>query len=607
MSDDSKVELKVATDFRKIIADLESLQKKAASVGEQVKRVGNDLDKNLQRNSKNTETHFERVRDFGRRLADQLRGYFADVASSTANALEGVKKDLGLRQQFIDATKGAVDLHDTLRKIGGTLGINADRMTIFAQRATQAFAGFSQSDVARTMEGIAKTQVRGEDNILAYGTTAANLGLAGGQTDSSGDIAEKMAGVLRARGIDQNNIGEMTKLAADVNKTRKLTGASPTETLDKWRGTYETMGDDTKRRGIGTDAMRNFSAIEAVVGPQFGKLVDELSQGKLKNLPRSAQGLGNLIGPNGFNFDALDKVKNGGNRIFDKEASWQTFGLSPESAQAMIRTLELSKQARAAQNAANGMGGNLSGDAASSRGILENAGAIKNNVTGAIGGAMQPAVGAANGWLAKRTSSATASAITMGEGFLAASAGAYALSQLGKKAGGKLGGVGNFVNSGLKAAALEQITGQKTIPVFVVNLGEIGSGGIGSGAGLGGAAGNLNKAADALGKASLVITAAMAGYEIGTYLEGIIDKNTQGTSADGNYTGNAIERGMYDFSKMLDIMGDGIDRMINGAKKTGNRANELKQKGLDQTTRQVKIDTTPSQRARGSAAATPKQ
>lgn len=611
MGNDNKVELKVSTDLRKIIQDLEALQKKASGVSDQVRRVGDELDKNLGRANKRTEKGFERVRDMGRRLADQLRGYFSDIAKETAMALEGAKKDLGLKQQFIDAAKGAVDFHDTIRKISATIGISTDRMSAFQQAATKAFAslGFSQGDAARAMEGLAGTQVRGEDNLISYGTTAAQLGNVGGQMGSTGEIARSLAEVLRARGVNQNDVGSMQKLSEDIRKILNATGTKPLEALQTMERMLTEMNPESRKK-IGPEALRNLAAVSAVAGPDIVALVKDLvARPTLTNLPAAMQGAGKLFGAGGFDFDALQKFKGTGSRIgFDQISSFQTAGLSEGGARGLIQLLEHLDDARAKQNSMAGMGGDLGSQNRSSRGLAENWDATKNQIHGAIGGFAAPAIGAVSDKLAERSKTTAGSMLTMGEGFIAAAAGSYGLTQLAKYMGkGKLGGIGSFVESGTKAAALEQITGMKTTPVYVVNFSELG-GGIGAGAagGLGGAAASLTKAGDLLGKASLIMAAGAAGYEVGTFLNDMIDKKTQGKIEDGDFEGNMIERAFFRLAEKFGRMtGTENDATKTVDRKIAQDHNELVRHGQNTWKRTVKIDKAAPQRSRGNAAATP--
>ncbi len=577
-----KVELSVQSDLSKVLADLQAMQTKARGVGDNIKRIGDDLDNSLKKNTKRTESHLERLRDLGRRVADQLRGYFANIANSTAAALEGVKKDLGLQRQFKDATAGAVELHDVIRKIGSSLGITSTKFVDFQQRTTTAFGdlGYSQEEAARALQGVAQTQVSGEENVLAYGTTAAKLGTIGGQQDQTGAIAKALADVLRARGIDQNDTKAMSQVAESVR------GRNPLEKLGWMENMYRGMGDD-KRKEIGPEAMRGMLAVRKTIGPEVDSLIKELTETMLKRLPKEAQGLGKIVGKSGINFDELEKQKGLLKRIgFDKVASAQTAGFSEDAAQALVRLLERSGAARDAQQRAMTKDGAIDDQMRDSRGLMENMGAVKNQVTGTIGGAIAPVVSKANDVVSAASKSTIGSAALMGGGFLAAAAGSYGLSQMGKQLGGKFGGAGAMVGSAGKAAALEQITGEKTIPVWVVNTSEFGNmmGGTGL-PGAAGAAAGATGAAGALGKMAAAGVGLEIGLVVGTVIEGILDKKTQGKSNDGQYSGNSVERGIYESAKgLLPLlqMFRGVSSSVDDIVRSIERGNEMKRREKSQ-------------------------
>lgn len=524
---DNKVELKVTSDFRKIISDLEALQKKGGNVTEALKRVGDELDKNLQKNTKKTEQHFERLRDLGRRLADQLRGYFASIASQMAASLEGVKKDLGLKQQFMDATKGAIELHDVLRKIGGSLDIATGRLGEFQKNLIGAFskAGFGADAAGRALQGIAGTQVSGEANAQGYALTSAKLAQAGGQEGQEGEIGKAMAGILRTRGIDQNNMGEMERLANSVR------GRDPLGKLQGQQAMYDNM-EPSQRGKFGPEAMRSFGAIRKEVGPEMDAFISKMTQGWLEKLPASAQGLGKIVDQNGINFKELNKNAPMLKRLGDDtNASGATVGLSPAEARGLYAMWKHSKAAQAAQDRARDQEGSLDEDVYERRGLGENAAAIKNRVGGKIQGVMAKPLGAVNDVLSGASKSDLGSAAVMGGGFLAVTAGQFALSQIAKKLGGPVGGT---AEAATKAAALEQITGQKTMPVWVVNFSELnnGIGGLSGPAGAVGAAGGgkLGKVMGAIGTATIVGAVA---YEVGsTVVDAIREGKSMHVDAD---------------------------------------------------------------------------
>ncbi len=537
-----KVELSVQADFGRIMQDLAALQRKTASVSDGIRKSGSELDKSLERGAKNTEKHFERVRDLGRRLADQLRGYFADVTSSAAYALEGVKKGFGIKQHLMDAATGALDLHDAIRKIGDSLGIASNRLVDFQQNVTKAFseAGFGAGETVRALQGLAGTKVSGEANVTSYGVTAARLAQNGGQVGQEGEIAKALAEVLRARGIDQNNIPAMSSLAENVR------GRNPLDKLQVQKGLYEGM-DDQKRKEIGPEAMRGLMAVAKTIGPELmGALITETTEGRLKRLGRDAQGASGIIGKNGVDFDKLAKLLPVLNRIgMDKVASGQTAGFSEQASKALVMLSEQFQEAKAAQTRAMAGGGTLEGDTTKSRGVRENFGAVKNRVTGVTEGVIAPLIAKANDVIGGASKSTLGSAALMGGGFLAATMGAGGLSALSKSFKGKLGG--GMLESGAKAAALEQITGEKTIPVYVVNLGEMSGAMEKLTTKLPGGGGGSS----VVDKANVAATGLAIGLVVGSVIEEAMNKHTQGKSMDGQFTGNIAERGMYTAAKGL--------------------------------------------------------
>lgn len=588
------VELSVQSDMRKVLADLEALQKKAAGVGQQIQRVTTELDRNLGKNAKSTEAHFERLRDLGRRLADQLRGYFANMATQTSQALEQVKKNIGLKQQFMDATGSAIELHDVIRKIGGSLEIATDRLSGFQRNITKAFteAGFGAEVAGRALQGIAGTQVSGEGNAQAYALTAAKLAQAGGQGGQEGEIAKAMAGVLQTRGIDQNDIGAMAQLANSVR------GRNPLDKLAGQQAMYGAM-EPSQRGKFGPDAMRSFAAIRKEVGPEMDAFISKMTQGWLDKLPQTAQGLGKIVNKNGIDFDALNKAAPMLKRLGDDtNNSGATLGLSPDEARGLYAMWKHSARARAAQDRARTSDSTIDGQVMERRGLGENFDANKARIGGKIQNGLSPIIGKVSGALGEASKTDAGAAMVMGGGFLAASVGALATGALAKMLGGGAGGaLGSATASIAKAGALEQITGQKTIPVYVVNASEfggpLGAGVTGAAGGLPGVAGKVLGAAE---KISLVGTALAVGGAVGTAASELIDTHTQGTSSDGKFKGNALERKMYDVSKLIDAVRDPeMPRLVARQLQQQERAYQMKQR-----TKQV---TPPSERSRGAAAA----
>lgn len=470
------VELKVTGDFRQLLSSLEGMKTKSREVNETIARISIELSDNIRKNTKRTERQLEETRDLGRRVADQLRGYFKDLFKSVAASLEVAKKDLGLKQQFKDATMGAVELYDTVKKLSATLGIAEKNAVSFQRALTKSFsaAGLSQQDASNALEGVARTQVRGEGNIIEYATMAANLATQSNERGNEGRVAQLIADTLRDRGQNQNNMAAARALVEDVSRVTVATGKPASETLGEFSGLYQAMAG-SRRRQVSPDTLRDLASIESVVGPDLKALVSDLTEGKLKSLPREMQGVGQLLTDKGFNFDRLRKISGIGNRIsFDNEESWRTAGLTSDgSARAMVRLLEQLDTARAAQASVQGMRGSVAQRAADSRGVVENAGAVKNNVVNTLGKIMSPAVDAVNSILKWGAQGPGNSALLMAGGFGAAALGSKAFGALTKG----FGGAGSIASGLAKGALIGQITGEATVPVYVVNADEIGGGG----------------------------------------------------------------------------------------------------------------------------------
>ncbi len=365
----------------------------------------------------------------------------------------------------------------------------------------------------------------------------------------------------------------MNRLAESVR------GRNPLEKLTGQEGLYRGMADD-KRREIGPEAMRGISAVRKTVGPEIDSLIKELTEGMLKRLPKEAQGFGKLVGKNGIDFDQVERLRGVSKRIgFDKVASMQTAGFSEEAAQGFVRLLERASAARDAQRRAMTKGGDLESDTARSRGVMENAAAVKNQVGGVISGALAPVVSKANDIVGGASKSTLGSAGLMAGGFAAAGLGAYGLSKIS----GKLGGAGAMADAGAKMGIMEQVTGNKTIPVYVVNIAEMANG-IGKSVGtsipkIGGGGSTLME------KAGAATVGLEIGMVVGTVVEGILDRKTQGTNKEG-YSGNIVERGMYSaFQSLAPLLeplrghSQGIDDILRALER-GNQ--ERKQRKLEQ-------------------------
>lgn len=622
------VQVEVKSDLRKIIADLEALSAKADGVGEHLNRSGQDVEKNLARNTKDVETMLEHVRDLGRRMADQIRGYFADLATHTMHSLEDARKDLGLKKQFIDATKEAINFNSVLHKIGTTLGMNSNQIADFQQEATGAFSaiGMDADAAARALSGVAETQVRGKENILEVAKKGAELSEMSGQKGAEGETAKGLATVQQAAGRDPNNMKEVAALAEDVRHIYNNTGQKPTDTLNRMASLYGEMAPEAKKK-ITSEGMSKLSSVEAVVGPGFESLVKQLTAGHLQNLPLEAQGFGGIIGNKGVDFDKLKRVEGIGNRIpGDRVASFQTTGMDKDAAKALVQLIDMAKLAKAAQDKSQkdipGGAKSVEEQAHQSRGLGENFAATKNQIKGVIGKIEAPIIEGANKILGKASETKLGSAAVIGGGFLAMTAAKFGVEHLAKSlskkskagGGGILNDAADQVMAAEKAATVEQITGQKTMPVYVVNVAElataIGSGGNGLGGGIGGAAGALGGdgkggAFSKLGKGVAIAGTAIAAFET---VEGLTQGKSERTGIEGGtitrHLGDAVDFVTGGKLAAAKAQSDDLEKQLAAGRAKANAYAAEQKKNREHDTRK-RLDSTPSNSRRGPPAAAP--
>jgi hypothetical protein len=210
---------------------------------------------------------------------------------------------------------------------------------------------------------------------------------------------------------------------------------------------------------------------------------------------------------------------------------------------------------------------------------------VQEKVTNALGAASQSDVGA--------------TAVVAGGGLLAAILAGGGLRGIGSilSKGAKGGMVGGLVGSVAKGAAAEAITGEKTMPVYVVNAAEISAGGamgglMGGGAGgvggkIGGLVSKMGPLALLLGKAGLIAGGAAAvgygAYKLGDgLLNPGLDKVSTGKTSEG-FEGNIIERLMFK-----------LDKLIGGESSTNFMNNQQVQVRIESKIPNIKATPKPS-------------
>lgn len=577
----NEVTLSVKSELGRVIGDLQKLQEQADKVGQGLATSGDDVTKEFKGDTKKAEGFLQSLQNLGRRTADQLRRDFKGLFS-----LEALKSGMNLGNKFGEQIKGTIQLNDSVRRLGRTFGVAENDFAAFQAKLVRGLGeiGAGSEEAARSLEGLSQTQVRGDSNILEYSKTSTELAGAGGQKGSEGDIAKGLADLIRSKGGDQNNVGLMKTMAEDVRRTMNTTGQKPLEAINSMKGLFESMAPESRKQ-MSTGGLSKLSAVEAVIGPEMKTLVSELTQGRLSKLPKTAQGFGGIIGDKGVDFEKLSKIAGIGGRIGgDRVASFQTAGFSEGAAKALVRLLDQSKIAKAAQEGVGRQTGNVEEQYKGSRGIGDSFQASFNKVGSMVAEPLAEVSQGANKLLGKAADSKLGSALVVGgSGLLAATL-----------AGGGLRGLGSQLLGGGKALAkgalAEQVTGQKTMPVFVVNFSELdksfggmmgaGAGGAAGGAGgLAAATGKLSKAADLMQKAASISMAAQLGYDVGKMVEPMVtellDKSTTEQN-DSGFKGNMLERFFFAIDKATGgHMGAGEQT------KNNDREKELDKKNAD--------------------------
>lgn len=532
----NEVDLSVKADIAKALDTLGKLGKQMSEIGESFSSIGKEVDKEFNDNAKKTETYLDSIASMARRLKDRIVGDFKSLVS-----LESLSSGLKLSNQFKGSIEQTVDLSNSIRKLGSVFGIAEGDFSSFQTMMTKGLGeiGLASDVAARTLEGLAETPVRGQKNLLEYSKTAGQLASVGREKGKEGDIAKSLARVIQARGGNVNDTGQMKAVAQSVLAVQRTTGASPSQTLATMERLFTGMSSDF-RKSISTQGLAKLSGAGAVAGPNATAFIESfLKMGKTQRAGLEARGMGNLFGDQGFNPDQIKKFaaeaeKLGGGDI---RVGLKAMGIeSDEAAEGFLRLRDNLDAVVAAQKKISGSTEDLSSAYSKSLGMGEAFNASINRVKSMVAGPLSSATQGLTGVLGGASQSDAGAALTVGAGGLLAT----------MLAGGGLRGIKGMA----QAKAEESITGEKVIPVRVVNVQDFG-----------GAGGPLSKVAEAakgaggiagkLGKGAGVLGAGMAGYEIGEQvLNPLIDSMTQGKTSEG-FEGNAVERLFFKLDKLL--------------------------------------------------------
>lgn len=552
------VEINVRSALSKIIEELDRIRAQAEETGEAFKETGKGVGDELGKQTKRTETFFGNLRGLSRRVADQLRGDFKSLVS--INALQD---SLKLSGQFKDNITETVKLADTIRKLGTTFGIAGKDFSRFQADMTRGLGeiGLSSDVASRSLSGLSETNVRGTDNLLEYSKRSGMLASIGSEQGQEGKIAAGMARVIQARGKSPNDRAEVEALAESVRRVFLQTGGAPSATLANMERLFTNMPKDM-RKEISSSGLTNLAAASAVGGPNATKFIEEyLGKSPIARMAFDAQG-----GKGVFNDEGIDieKFKSFASSIMgrvggDPRLAAQTLGLSDDAAEGFVRLAENLDRVKDAQERIAKTTGNLNEQYRQSMGLGEAFNASINRVKKVLATPLSAATQATTDLFSKASESdAGAGAIVAGGGLLAAVLAGGGLKGIGdamrKGGGGIKGAAKGLAGTALKAEGAEQLLGEKTIPVFVVNASDIGGGlgGAGAAAAGGGALGML-------GRAGLVGGAGLAGVGIGSVIAPYVNEflakySTRKTedSASG-YEGDALDRAFFELGNAIGL------------------------------------------------------
>lgn len=458
------VEVEVKSQLSKIIEDLEKIQKSAQTLSGQMKTSGEDVGKSIDGQTKKVSSALTAMGAFGRRTADQLKKDFMSLGS-IASLTSGIK----LGEQFGGSVKEAVNLSDTVRRLGGVFGIAKKDFSSFQSLLQSGLGaiGASSDAAANALKGLAETPVRGQANLLAYARTAAELASISGEKGQEGAIAKGAAGIITSRGGNPNDMKQLDSVSNEILQIRQATGKSVTEITTALGGLY--AGTNKSFQGsLKNGGSTTLAAASLLGGPQATSFIENfLGKNKFQRLGQEAQGFKNIMGGNGeLNAKAIASILSEakGRGLGDAQAGLSTMGLSDEEAKGFIRLADALKQNESAIQGAHKSVVDINQTYRDSMSLGDSFRASINKVKGAFAPVLSWATqGITNVMQAASHSTGGAIAATGGAAVLAAVLTGGGLRGVGK---GLMGNIGDEA----KAKAFEAATGEKVQRVEVINF-----------------------------------------------------------------------------------------------------------------------------------------
>lgn len=531
----SEVKLSVVADLDRLVAELGKVRDAAAKTTDELKRQGDEVEKGLNNNIKQTETFFGKLTNTGRRVADQLRGDFKSLI-----ALNAIQESLKLSNQFKSIVGETITLSDTIRKLGGTFGITADKFSSFQTKMTKGLGeiGASSEAAANALQGLSRTPVRGEDNLLEYSKQSAMLASATGQKGQEGQVAKGMSDILQAQGVNPNDVNAMKTLASQILKVREATGSGATETISSMQKMFEGMSADF-RKSVTPDTIGKIAAASATAGPNATAFLEQyLKMSKVQRSGLEARGVGSLVGPKGLSTENIKKFYEEAKKLGggDIRVGLGAMGVAGDEAQeGFVRLAESIDRVKDAQEKYSTSLGDVETSYKQSRTMGEAWAANVNKIKGAVAGPLSKVTDVMTGALGNMSESTGGAALAVG----GAATAAAILAGIGTRGigGGLLGGM-------VKGKALEAVTGEKVQMVEVINWPAAMS------VPGGGAGGMLGKAGGLLGKGMGVLGAAGAGVAVGQAINEYVLPHTMGKTEEG-FEGNIVEQLFFKLDKLL--------------------------------------------------------
>lgn len=559
-----------------VMRALQQIQSKGKQTQDALAQASQDSGKKISQNAKLTQTNMEALRSYSRRIAEEIRGAFESMVQ--IKSLDALGK---FGSKIKESVGGAVALGDSIRKLSIALGIAESDMVSFQTKLLDGFSkvGLGADEARNAIEGLAGTGVNSQDALVKYAVTSGQLAQISGEQGQEGAIAKGLAEAMRAAGKDVNNQADLDRFIK-ATQGAMSSGQTATQATSGLADMYGGMSTDDRK--VSPQAYSDIAALTAALGPEVGKTLQEyMSKSKLDQLPQNAQGMGKFFTKEGIDVKGLSEYfgRAGGRVGFSQEAGLQTLGIGNVAGANLLA--QNGDKAAAAVARSRGFGLSVDQQQQQTMGLGDAAKGVYNKGTKFLNKPLSEATGFATDLVKSVASSESSSqAALLGGGLLAFAGAAGSLSKVlkGKGMGKAAGGITSAL---AKGAAAELVTGQKTVPVYVVNADEIG--GISSGmvassfTDVASGNGTLNKAGKAAGMLGGGALAGMAGYELGKAIEPFVTSaldrafTTTWKTRDGaEMKGNPIERM---FSEAYDLLAS-ISGKLSSIGITGKELNE---------------------------------